>query len=151
AVNQHGEEIELTLKHINPPKIKDVLIFRFPFYVVKLLIMLLPKSLQGKILALDIFESIRPTTDKSEKGNDSEDPKKTIRKKELSKKKTAKKAAQRLAEASQFDNDMEDVNSGSEDEETIAARRAEEEIAAARRRRRMKAPGQAAMKAGRRG
>lgn len=145
AVNQYGEEIELTLDNIQPPRIKEVLIARLPFWAVKLALVVCPKSVRDRVLALDIFESIRPEDDQAE-----QDAKRKLRKAELAKKRAAKKAAQQKQSPSV--SDEEEVRGISDDDDAaLAARAKEEELAAARRRRRMKAPGQASLKGGRRG
>ncbi|KAI1316004.1 hypothetical protein EDD11_010529 [Mortierella claussenii] len=147
AVNQYGEEIELTLDNIHAPKIKDLIIFRFPFWIVKAGLLFAPKSLREKVYAMDIFESIRP----SETLDEAEAAKRKLRKAELAKKRAAKRAAQQKSSPSVSDDDEPYRSSGEEDEELLAQRAKEEELAAARRRRRMKAPGQASLKGGRRG
>ncbi|CAO3571799.1 unnamed protein product [Mortierella alpina] len=145
AVNQYGEEIELTLDNIQPPRVKEVLIARLPFWAVKLVLVVCPKRVRDSVLALDIFESIRPEDDQAE-----QDAKRKLRKAELAKKRAAKKAAQQKQSPSVSDD--EEVRGISDDDDaTLAARAKEEELAAARRRRRMKAPGQASLKGGRRG
>ncbi|KAG0070520.1 hypothetical protein BGZ89_000451 [Linnemannia elongata] len=147
AVNQYGEEIELTLDNVNSPKVKDLLIFRLPFWAVKLALLPCPKSVKDSVYAMSIFESIRPEGDKAEADANM----RKVRKAELAKKRAAKRAAQQKQSPSVSDD--EDVAYGSEedDEAALAARAKEEELAAARRRRRMKAPGQASLKGGRRG
>lgn len=144
AVNQYGEEIELTLDNIHPPQVKDVIIARLPFWVVKLGLKVFPKAVQDKVLALGIFESIRPIDEQAEA-----DAKRAVRKAELAKKRAAKKAQQK--QSPNVSDDEAPYHSEEEDEEALAARAKEEELAAARRRRRMKAPGQASLKGGRRG
>ncbi|KAG0003011.1 hypothetical protein BGZ80_005474 [Entomortierella chlamydospora] len=145
AVNQYGEEIELTLDNIHPPKVKDVVIFRFPFWIVKASLLIAPKSVREAVLAMDIFESIRPKDEQEEA-----DAKRKLRKAELARKRAAKRAAQQK-QSPNVSEDDEPYHSSEEDEEALAARAKEEELAAARRRRRMKAPGQATLKGGRRG
>ncbi|GJJ68908.1 DnaJ homolog subfamily C member 1 [Entomortierella parvispora] len=145
AVNQYGEEIELTLDNINPPKVKDVVIARLPFWTVKVLLKVFPKGVQESVLAMDIFESIRPRDEEAEA-----DAKKKIRKAELAKKRAAKKAAQQKQSSPDVSDD-EILYSSEDDDDKLAQRAKEEELAAARRRRRMKAPGQASLKGGRRG
>ncbi|KAF9091331.1 hypothetical protein BGX29_012082 [Mortierella sp. GBA35] len=147
AVNQYGEEIELTLDNIHPPKAKDLVIARLPFWVVKLALLPCPQAIKDRVYAMSIFESIRPEGDKAE----AEANMRKVRKAELAKKRAAKRAAQQKQSPSVSDD--EDVVYGSEedDEAVLAARAKEEELAAARRRRRMKAPGQASLKGGRRG
>ncbi|KAF9185278.1 hypothetical protein BGZ51_002753 [Haplosporangium sp. Z 767] len=145
AVNQYGEEIELTLDNIHPPKVTDVVIARLPFWAVKAVLMVCPKGVRESVLALDIFESIRPRDEQAEA-----DAKRKVRKAELAKKRAAKRAAQQKQSPSVSDDDVAYGSSG-EDEEALAKRAKEEELAAARRRRRMKAPGQASLKGGRRG
>ncbi|KAF9406329.1 hypothetical protein BGZ94_003159, partial [Podila epigama] len=66
AVNQYGEEIELTLDNIHAPKAKDLIIARLPFWIVKLVLLVFPKSVKEKVLSLDIFESIRPFDEDAE-------------------------------------------------------------------------------------
>ncbi|KAF9329089.1 hypothetical protein BG006_007822 [Podila minutissima] len=144
AVNQYGDEIELTLDNIHPPKARDVIIARLPFWAVKLGLMACPKSVQDKVLALNIFESIRPVDEQAEA-----DAKRAVRKAELAKKRAAKKAQQK--QSPNVSDDEAPYHSEEEDEEALAKRAKEEELAAARRRRRMKAPGQASLKGGRRG
>ncbi|KAF9112640.1 hypothetical protein BGX27_003028 [Mortierella sp. AM989] len=144
AVNQYGEEIELTLDNIYPPKVKDIMIFRFPFWIVKAVLLIAPKGVRESVLAMDIFESIR-----SRDAQEEADAKRKIRKAELAKKRAAKRAAQQKQSPSVSDD--EPHHSSGEDEEALATRAKEEELAAARRRRRMKAPGQASLKGGRRG
>ncbi|KAF9387004.1 hypothetical protein CPB97_003062 [Podila verticillata] len=144
AVNQYGEEIELTLDNIHPPQVKDVIIARLPFWAVKLGLKVFPKAVQDKVLALGIFESIRPIDEQAEA-----DAKRAVRKAELAKKRAAKKAQQK--QSPNVSDDEAPYHSEEEDEEALAARAKEEELAAARRRRRMKAPGQASLKGGRRG
>ncbi|KAG0201774.1 hypothetical protein BGX28_005519 [Mortierella sp. GBA30] len=147
AVNQYGEEIELTLDNIHPPKVKDLIIARMPFWAVKLVLLVCPKALREPVLALDIFESIRPKDEQAE-----QDAKRKLRKAELAKKRAAKRAAQQKQSPNVSDDDDDEVYRSSEDDEAaMAARAKEEELAAARRRRRMKAPGQATLKGGRRG
>lgn len=145
AVNQYGEEIELTLDNISPPKVKDVAIARLPFWIVKAVLKVCPKGVQESVLAMDIFESIRPRDEDAEA-----DAKKKIRKAELAKKRAAKKAAQQKQSSPDVSDD-EVLYSSGDDEDKLAQRAKEEELAAARRRRRMKAPGQASLKGGRRG
>ncbi|ORZ10058.1 hypothetical protein BCR41DRAFT_309037, partial [Lobosporangium transversale] len=145
AVNQYGEEIELTLDNIHSPKIKDLIIFRFPFWIVKALLLLAPKSIREKVYAMNAFESIRPKDLKEE----AEAAKRKLRKAELAKKRAAKRATQQKQSPDVSDDEV--YNSSEDDEATLAARAKEEELAAARRRRRMKAPGQATLKGGRRG
>ncbi|KAF9935085.1 hypothetical protein BGZ75_002933 [Mortierella antarctica] len=145
AVNQYGEEIELTLDNIKPPRVKELLIARLPFWAVKLALVVCPKGVRDSVLALDIFESIRPEDDQAD-----QDAKRKLRKAELAKKRAAKKAAQQ--KQSPNVSDEEEVRGISDDDDAaLAARAKEEELAAARRRRRMKAPGQASLKGGRRG
>ncbi|KAF9395001.1 hypothetical protein CPC16_009604 [Podila verticillata] len=144
AVNQYGEEIELTLDNIHPPQVKDVIIARLPFWAVKLGLKVCPKAVQDKVLALDIFESIRSVDEQAEA-----DTKRAVRKAELAKKRAAKRAQQK--QSPNVSDDEAPYQSEEEDEEALAARAKEEELAAARRRRRMKAPGQASLKGGRRG
>ncbi|KAF9927141.1 hypothetical protein BGZ65_006925 [Modicella reniformis] len=148
AVNQFGEEIELTLDNIHSPTIKDLIFFRVPFWIVKAILMVCPKKLRETVLAMDIFESIRPKDEQAEA-----DTKRKVRKAELAKKKAAKRAAQQKNTPNASDDDVEEDyhSEEGEDEETLAARAKDEELAAARRRRRMKAPGQASLKGGRRG
>ncbi|KAF9156993.1 hypothetical protein BG015_008496 [Linnemannia schmuckeri] len=147
AVNQYGEEIELTLDNIHPPKAKDLIIARLPFWAVKLALLPCPQSVKDSVYAMSIFESIRPEGDKAEADANM----RKIRKAELAKKRAAKRAAQQKQSPSVSDD--EDIAYGSEDDDeaVLAARAKEEELAAARRRRRMKAPGQASLKGGRRG
>ncbi|KAG0057061.1 hypothetical protein BGZ83_001910 [Gryganskiella cystojenkinii] len=147
AVNQYGEEIELTLDNIHAPKVKDVVIARLPFWIVKAGLKVCPKSVQDKVFALDIFESIRPKDEEAEA-----DAKRKLRKAELAKKRAAKRAAAAAAQKQSPDVSDDEVAYSSQDDEDMLAQRAkEEELAAARRRRRMKAPGQASLKGGRRG
>ncbi|KAG0233223.1 hypothetical protein B0O80DRAFT_404839 [Mortierella sp. GBAus27b] len=146
AVNQHGEEIELTLDNVNSPRIRDLFIFRIPFWIVKAILLVCPKGVRNAVLAMDIFESIRPEDEEAEAEADS---KAKIRKDELNKKKVAKRAAQRKNSPEASDEEGDAFSS--EDEAALAARAKDEELAAARRRRRMKAPGQATLKGGRRG
>ncbi|KAF9586676.1 hypothetical protein BGW38_010170 [Lunasporangiospora selenospora] len=89
AVNQYGEEIELTLDNIHSPKVKDLVIFRIPFWIAKLALKGCPKSVQEKVLALDIFESIRPDDEMAEMEA------RRARRAELTKKRAAKKAQQK--------------------------------------------------------
>lgn len=147
AVNQYGEEIELTLDNIHPPKAKDLIVARLPFWAVKLALLPCPKSVKNFVYSMSIFESIRPEGDKAEADANM----RKVRKAELAKKRAAKRAAQQ--KQSPNISDDEDVAYGSDvdDEAALAARAKEEELAAARRRRRMKAPGQASLKGGRRG
>ncbi|KAG0348902.1 hypothetical protein BG004_003734 [Podila humilis] len=144
AVNQYGEEIELTLDNIHPPKAKDLIIARLPFWTVKLALKICPKSMQDKVLAMNVFESIRPVDEQAEA-----DAKRAVRKAELAKKRAAKRAQQKQSPS--VSDDEGPYGSEDEDEDALAARAKEEELAAARRRRRMKAPGQASLKGGRRG
>ncbi|KAG0339501.1 hypothetical protein BG000_001991 [Podila horticola] len=145
AINQYGEEIELTLDNIHPPKAKHLIIARLPFWAVKLGLKVCPKAVQDKVLALDIFESIRPVDEQAEA-----DAKRAVRKAELAKKRAAKKAQQKQS-PNVSDDEAPYHSEEEENEEALAARAKEEELAAARRRRRMKAPGQASLKGGRRG
>ncbi|KAG0293918.1 hypothetical protein BGZ98_001976 [Dissophora globulifera] len=149
AVNQYGEEIELTLDNINPPRVLDVAIFRTPFWIVRGVLAVCPQGVRDKVLAMDMFESIRPRDEKADA-----DAKRKVRKAELAKKRAAKRAAAAAQQKRQSPDlsDEEPYRSGEEDDEAaMAARAKEEELAAARRRRRMKAPGQATLKGGRRG
>ncbi|KAF8925548.1 hypothetical protein BGZ58_000709 [Dissophora ornata] len=145
AVNQYGEEIELTLDNIHAPKVKDVVIFRLPFWIVKAILMVCPRGVRESVLSLGVFESIRPEDEQAES-----DAKRKLRKAELAKKRAAKRAAQQKQSPNVSDDDEPYHSSGEEDEAALAARAKEEELAAARRRRRMKAPGQASLKGGRR-
>ncbi|KAF9928982.1 hypothetical protein FBU30_001987 [Linnemannia zychae] len=149
AVNQYGEEIELTLDNIHPPKVKDIIIFRLPFWMVKLALIPCPKSVKDAIYGMSIFESIRPIDEDAEA--EAEASMRKVRKAELAKKRAAKRAAQNKQSPNSSDDDDVMYGSDEEDEAALAARAKEEELAAARRRRRMKAPGQATLKGGRRG
>ncbi|KAF9160927.1 hypothetical protein DFQ26_005038 [Actinomortierella ambigua] len=154
AVNQYGEEIELSMDNVHSPKVKDLVMFRLPFWIVKLALLPCPKVIKNKVYALSIFESIRPDDSDSQEAD--ADAKSAVRKAFLAKKRAAKRAA--AQRGSPNISDEEDDSSapyGSDDdepdEEELARRAKEEELAAARRRRRMKAPGQASKKGGRRG
>ncbi|KAG0234103.1 hypothetical protein BGW41_001240 [Actinomortierella wolfii] len=152
AVNQYGEEIELTLDNIHAPKVKELVIFRLPFWIVKLALLPCPKAIKDRVYALSIFESIRPVNKEADQADG--DTKRAVRKAHLAKKRAAKRAAAQRGSPSISDDDDFDGVYGSDDEvdeEELARRAKEEELAAARRRRRMKAPGQATMKGGRRG
>ncbi|KAG0281030.1 hypothetical protein BGZ95_007230 [Linnemannia exigua] len=139
AVNQYGEEIELTLDNIHPPKVTSLIIARLP----------LPKSVKNSVYSLSIFESIRPSDAAADAEADASMRK--VRKAELAKKRAAKRAAQNKQSPNASDDEDIVYGSDEEDEAALAARAKEEELAAARRRRRMKAPGQASLKGGRRG
>lgn len=149
AVNQYGEEIELTLDNIHSPKIKDLFIFRIPFWIVKVVLMVFPKGVREAVLAMDIFESIRPVDEEEVQAE--ADSKRKVRKAELAKKRAAKRAQQKNSPSVSDDEEEESHHSSEEGEEALAARAKEEELIAARRRRRVKAPGQASLKGGRRG
>jgi hypothetical protein len=149
AVNQYGEEIELTLDNIHPPKVTGLIIARLPFWAVKLILLPCPKSIKDSVYSLSIFESIRPRDADAEA--EAEASMRKVRKAELARKRAAKRAAQNKQSPNVSDDDDVAYGSDEEDEAALAARAKEEELAAARRRRRMKAPGQASLKGGRRG
>ncbi|KAF9912791.1 hypothetical protein EC991_008653 [Linnemannia zychae] len=149
AVNQYGEEIELTLDNIHPPKGKDLIIARLPFWAVKLALLPCPKSVKDSVYSMSIFESIRPRDAAADA--EAEASMRKVRKAELAKKRAAKRAAQNKQSPNVSDDEDAIYGSDEEDEAALAARAKEEELAAARRRRRMKAPGQASLKGGRRG
>ncbi|KAG0291914.1 hypothetical protein BGZ97_005751, partial [Linnemannia gamsii] len=143
----YGEEIELTLDNIHPPKAKDLIIARLPFWAVKLVLLPCPQSIKDSVYAMSIFESIRPEGNKAEADANM----RKVRKAELAKKRAAKRAAQQKQSPNVSDDEDVAYGSDEDDEAALAARAKEEELAAARRRRRMKAPGQASLKGGRRG
>ncbi|KAF9966367.1 hypothetical protein BGZ73_001071, partial [Actinomortierella ambigua] len=154
AINQYGEEVELSMDNVHAPKVKDLVIFRIPFWIVKLALLPCPKAIKDKVYALPAFESIRPMDKEAQKAD--ADAKSAVRKAHLAKKRAAKRAAaQRGSPNISDDEDDSGAPYGSDDEEPdeeeLARRAKEEELAAARRRRRMKAPGQASLKGGRRG
>ncbi|KAG0379303.1 hypothetical protein BGX24_000926 [Mortierella sp. AD032] len=149
AVNQFGEEIELTLDNIHPPKATSLIIARLPFWAVKLVLLPLPKSVKNSVYSMSIFKSIRPRDAAADAEADASMRK--VRKAELAKKRAAKRAAQNKQSPNVSDDEEVVYASDEEDEAALATRAKEEELAAARRRRRMKAPGQASLKGGRRG
>jgi len=148
AVNQYGEEIELTLDNIHLPRIRDLFIFRIPFWTVKAILMVCPKGVRDSVLSLSIFESIRPEDERSQAEADA---KRKVRKAELAKKRAAKRAQRKNSPNVSDDDEIDVSEEEEEDEAALAAQAKNEELAAARRRRRMKAPGQASLKGGRRG